>query len=405
MTFDDIKLDFKKLKKLNVPSKRAAYSDRTAWLMAILSEIAYVNFNETADEVILNYAKLICEITYQDGYSSEVINSILNKFSKELKQLHKNEDENGSKQDDTKLNILLKLGGFKLAGAPIDNELTDTQAFVAIPLKNEESETNENDENLKFAVICFRGTQQPEDMLTNINFTKVFVKDPIDESTNIGKMHRGFHEAYKSVECEINKRLDGNEHLPIYITGHSLGGALAVVATWYQSMQRLAACYTFGAPRVGNSGLIGRFRTPIYRVVNGGDPIPKLPPAGRWYSLIKIFFRTFSIFSFIPNIVEWVINKQGFRHYGDIRYITYDFFKRNIRVRSQVKTCDKFKQFLVNCFIRTINRITRNQAKTNGILKYHEIAEYRKNLRLIAIERNLRRTKKCEDCCETEKDS
>ena len=73
--------------------------------------------------------------------------------------------------------------------------------------------------------------------------------------------------------------------------GHSLGGALAVVATWYQSSARLAACYTFGAPRVGDHGLIDRFRTPIYRIVNGPDPAPFVPPSGAFISFMKSVVR------------------------------------------------------------------------------------------------------------------
>ena len=40
----DTESDFKDLAKMSVPVKRAAYSDRTAWTMAILSELVYVPF-------------------------------------------------------------------------------------------------------------------------------------------------------------------------------------------------------------------------------------------------------------------------------------------------------------------------------------------------------------------------
>ena len=38
----DTKSDFKDLATIGVPVKRAAYSDRTAWIMAILAELAYI---------------------------------------------------------------------------------------------------------------------------------------------------------------------------------------------------------------------------------------------------------------------------------------------------------------------------------------------------------------------------
>ena len=49
------------------------------------------------------------------------------------------------------------------------------------------------------------------------------------------------HGAYQSVHADIAKRLVGHEDLPLYITGHSLGGALAVVDL--QSGQRYHAQY------------------------------------------------------------------------------------------------------------------------------------------------------------------
>ena len=42
----DTKNDFKDLATMGVPVKRASYSDRTAWIMAILAELAYIPFDE-----------------------------------------------------------------------------------------------------------------------------------------------------------------------------------------------------------------------------------------------------------------------------------------------------------------------------------------------------------------------
>ena len=40
-----------------VPVKRAAYSDRAAWLMAVLSELAYTPFDQDDDSSILSLAR------------------------------------------------------------------------------------------------------------------------------------------------------------------------------------------------------------------------------------------------------------------------------------------------------------------------------------------------------------
>ena len=408
MSYKSIKRDFKKLESFNVPTKRAAYSDRTAWLMAILSEIAYVKFDETTNEAILKYAEMICEITNQKDYSSETIRTTLTKFSEELELLSKNGDGKEIKKDDTILNKLLNLGGFKLAnGSPIENTDTDTQAFVAIPLENEESKMSQNEEDLKFAVVCFRGSQQIRDWYTNLKFNKVPIKDPLDEDSYVGKMHEGFHEAYKSVESDINEQLKDIKHLPIYITGHSLGGALAVIATWYQNKQELAACYTFGAPRVGDSELKGRFRTPIYRIVNGADPVPTIPSAGKSWIILKAFFRTLSIINVFKSLIELTINKQRYRHYGYTKYITYSILKGKTGIYNEIDNLDRFSRLLINFFTpKVVTAVDNNPIieKLDRILKFHDIIEYRKKLRSIAIDRNPPPKKKNKDVSSSETD-
>ena len=65
--------------------------------------------------------------------------------------------------------------------------------------------------------------------------------------------------------------------VPIYITGHSLGGALAQIATAILGNDRIAACYTFGSPRVGNYIFDLWVKPPSYRVINYADIVPQVP--------------------------------------------------------------------------------------------------------------------------------
>jgi predicted alpha/beta hydrolase len=65
--------------------------------------------------------------------------------------------------------------------------------------------------------------------------------------------------------------------IPIYITGHSLGGALAQIAAAVLGDDQMAACYTFGSPRVGNAYLDRWVKTPSYRVMNYADIVPQSP--------------------------------------------------------------------------------------------------------------------------------
>jgi hypothetical protein len=91
--------------------------------------------------------------------------------------------------------------------------------------------------------------------------------------------------------------LEEVKFMPLYITGHSLGGALATVALRYLEKveglkDQIAACYTFGSPRVGNADFESDIRSPVYRVVNFTD-----------------------IVTFLP------LFTMGFTHVGDVRYL------------------------------------------------------------------------------------
>lgn len=58
--------DFRAFSTHKPPVRRAAYSDRTAWLMAILSELAYTRFDEEDENSILALAAELAELTDQE---------------------------------------------------------------------------------------------------------------------------------------------------------------------------------------------------------------------------------------------------------------------------------------------------------------------------------------------------
>ena len=78
------------------------------------------------------------------------------------------------------------------------------------------------------------------------------------------------------------------EHLkakdrPLWVTGHSLGGALAILAAWLFLRRTVPVhqVYTFGAPMVGNKdvadALNREYAGKLFRYVNSPDPVPLLP--------------------------------------------------------------------------------------------------------------------------------
>ncbi len=144
-----------------------------------------------------------------------------------------------------------------------------------------------------YAVLVFRGTEPvgdellTPDILTDINFWKTSVKSSVKRLKNAERLanedeievHRGFKEAldgvWRDIETELAK-LD----CPIYITGHSLGAALATLAAArLPAGCDLKAVYTFASPLVGNQAFADSLaHVPIFRVVNGEDIVTKLPP-------------------------------------------------------------------------------------------------------------------------------
>lgn len=118
------------------------------------------------------------------------------------------------------------------------------------------------------AVLAFRGSEEFRDWLTNINAVPVPWEGP-------GLVHSGFRKALNLVWEQIEGLLT-TMTVPLFYTGHSLGGALATVAA---ARKPPRATYTFGGPRCGDAHFAGTFETrQHYRIVNNRDVVPTLPP-------------------------------------------------------------------------------------------------------------------------------
>lgn len=120
-------------------------------------------------------------------------------------------------------------------------------------------------------VVAFRGTDDLVDWNNNIKS----MQTPFN---GFGLVHSGFNIAYESIKEELFFYLE-DLSLPIFITGHSLGAALATLLT-AEIMNRpnFDSCYTFGSPRVGDAAFANALNEkPIYRVINNCDIITTVP--------------------------------------------------------------------------------------------------------------------------------
>lgn len=166
--------------------------------------------------------------------------------------------------------------------------------------------------------IAFRGTKEPRDFITDAQFLRTRDFGGIE-------IHHGFQCAYASIDAELFKLLVKSSK-PIFITGHSLGGALAMLCAWElaQSIHawRIHSVYTFGQPRVGNGafarhyngietepvsddGLTSILGDRTYRFINAEDIVPRVPGwlCGYRHAGIRIFVSNLSsVLEFNPSL-------------------------------------------------------------------------------------------------------
>jgi len=198
-----------------IPSRRAAYSDRTAAFLAKLAMLAYIAFEDDAKRKIL------------EGMLSHGRVKLLETIS-----------------------------------------IADTEAMVA--------------ETDKFVVVAFRGTSSRAQLMTDMQARLNVARVAVDG--RCVRVHAGFYAAFRKIESKLREVLTAqDEAKAVYLTGHSLGGALALVAAAAfggndKLGDRIAAVYTFGAPRVGGADFPNLVKAPHYRVVNSGDVVPLVPP-------------------------------------------------------------------------------------------------------------------------------
>ena len=335
------------IKSNQTPSHRQAYSDRTSWLMACLSQLAYepvgiVNPASTKkflqgklENLLNNRTKKALDETVTAIYEHDA--EATNKLSDELKDY----------------NISIEQA--------YDHE--DTQALLV--------------STKQFLVLAFRGTEKCfEDFKVDID---------IDMTTcpPNGCIHSGFKKAFEHVSKNIQEDLDKKEYAdkPLLITGHSLGGALATIASKRLTHEGgIAACYTFGSPRVGDEEWSYGIKTPIYRVVNAFDCVTMLPPSGVIIGLIKLFIKP--VIGMIPFVggwlQKWISEIEGYFDIGDMRYLT---------------SCDPGKYDEVELtysvsFLRRMRIFFKGKFGVSEFVDDHSISIYREKLGIIALRRN-----------------
>lgn len=127
------------------------------------------------------------------------------------------------------------------------------------------------------AVLAFRGS----DPVTLQTWLTDMVVRLVERDEYAGRVHRGFSSVLRRTWNKVENILEEVGDKPLFLTGHSMGGALAVLtACRLAKMDRPpVAIYTFGSPRIGDRTFCGGYSLPTYRIVNRLDLVPEMPLA------------------------------------------------------------------------------------------------------------------------------
>ena len=140
--------------------------------------------------------------------------------------------------------------------------------------------------NDKAMILAFRGTEKNlEDWLSDVKVKLT--------GGPFGMIHEGFGLALSSVWAQVLEAIKDyqDKGQGLWITGHSLGAALATLATakfLEKPMQvpglqtQVRGLYTFGSPRVGNGDFTKKFdelfKSKTFRFVHNRDIVTRVAP-------------------------------------------------------------------------------------------------------------------------------
>jgi triacylglycerol lipase len=155
--------------------------------------------------------------------------------------------------------------------------------------------------NGTITVLSFRGTEVTEksDVLADLKSGKNI------EACG-GKVHVGFKGEINKLWPSITAALAANPG-NVYVTGHSLGAAMATIAA-SRMQDRVTALVTFGSPRVGNAEFVKSVTVEHYRVQNNCDDVTKVP-----------------------------FKLMGFEHHGTHKYMNFHGEFRDLTPWQQIK--------------------------------------------------------------------
>jgi hypothetical protein len=146
-------------------------------------------------------------------------------------------------------------------------------------------------ENADGVIVAFRGTLPPswQSQASVLDWLQDLLCEPESRPGLPGKVHTGFYDATSAIIAAVAaevKRLNPTGAKKVYVTGHSLGGAMAAIGAWIMQATphaiHVAQTVTFASPKPGDGAFQAAYRKIFanhVRYESYDDLVPLLPPA------------------------------------------------------------------------------------------------------------------------------
>ena len=186
---------------------------------------------------------------------------------------------------------------------PVDYALLAQRAYTDAPTVGQADSASRM--HVYGDVHCFRGTDDFDSLLHDLDVVLVDVP-------GLGKLHAGFWSAWQAIRDECLALA-----APSAITGHSLGGALAILCAAEWSLRgHVVPVYAFEPPRLCGDDTLARvfrdFAIPFYGTRNGLDIVTQVPPLlSHPRVLTRIGTPSFSLDNLTDHGIERVIAALG----------------------------------------------------------------------------------------------
>lgn len=191
-----------------------------------------------------------------------------------------------------------------------DSGFTDTQVAVLNKLNSDR------------LYVIFRGSDKSIDWINNFQFRQQIY--PYGDGNSEVKFHQGFMSAYWAVRDRLLDVMANFEGQHLIVTGHSLGGALATIATLDLQYNLGRAndlsfvIHTFGSPRTGNQALADSFNRRVpnsYRFIYGWDIVTRVPREWQGFAHVDKAIA-------LGNLWTWQVLSRRFSDHAIDNYVS-----------------------------------------------------------------------------------